>query len=167
MSKPFSIYYKARKNQNLFLNYLRERITFFLFSDVSESRVMFKATKLTKQQYQQGNTMIFPKVLYNIGDGYDPRYGVFVAPLAGTYYFTVQLYISGGSTTDVGIYVDKECVAWAKLTTRNNSCETFAVVVTLKFGDVVYVKQISKTRPDTYQATSTDLFNTISGVFIR
>ena len=128
---------------------------------------MFKATKLSKQQYLRGDTIIFSEVLNNIGEGYDPRYGLFVAPLTGTYYFTVQLYISGGATANVGIFVDDECAAAARLTLRNTSCENLSVVVRLKFGDVVYVKQIANTRSDAYKATPTHHFNTFSGVFIR
>lgn len=105
---------------------------------------MFRAANLTKQLYLKGDTMIFPELLNNIGEGYDPRCGCFVTPLAGTYYFTVQLYIFADMDTDFGIYVNDECIAWAKLRPDNNSCENLSVVVSLKIGDTVYVKQISK-----------------------
>ncbi|XP_060551477.1 uncharacterized protein LOC132713046 [Ruditapes philippinarum] len=133
-----------------------------------ESRIMFKAVQINKRRYSDGETIIFSDVITNTGDGYDHKYGLFVTPLTGTYYFTVQLYIlANRAALDIGIYVNDECIAWARLSHREDSCGNLAVVANLNLGDVVNVKQSSKSYSDTYKVDSNKFFNVFSGVFIR
>ncbi|XP_045187655.2 uncharacterized protein LOC123534544 [Mercenaria mercenaria] len=135
--------------------------------DMSESRIMFKATMLTEQQYHPGDTIIFPKTINNFGEGYDSDYGIFVTPRRGTYYFTVQLHLYGGRGVDVGVFVGDECITWTKMTPYHDSCNNLAAITRLNVGDVVYVKQLSDPWGKVFKSLKSDLWNTFSGVLIR
>ena len=60
-----------------------------IFVDVSK-RIAFTAGVTSVSTWHSG-TLVFPKVITNVGNGYNPIDGVFTAPLAGLYVFFVNV----------------------------------------------------------------------------
>ncbi|VDI28426.1 Hypothetical predicted protein [Mytilus galloprovincialis] len=61
---------------------------------ITASTVTFQATYLrlvTDGVEHVDETLIFPTIIVNHGDGYDNTTGVFTAPISGMYLFTVQI----------------------------------------------------------------------------
>lgn len=77
---------------------------FFLFKilvDVSK-RIGFTASISSSSTNWSKGTLVFPEVITNVGNGYNPISGVFTAPTAGEYVFFAS--IMGDQTQS--IYVD-------------------------------------------------------------
>ncbi|XP_065927337.1 putative uncharacterized protein MYH16 [Magallana gigas] len=94
-----------------------------------------------------GSTLVFPKVIYSEGTGYNPSTGIFTAPTAGTYVF----YVSVQSALQKNIYVDIVLNGSAKVRALAwyNSGNSIAihqtgtnlVILHLQTGDRVWVKR--------------------------
>lgn len=86
------------------------------------------------------STLVFPVVIINVGNGYNPSTGVFTAPIAGEYVFFDN--VQGFKV--LAIYVDivqngetrVRTLAYTNYDTGHN-----LAVLTLQTGDRVWVKQ--------------------------
>nr|XP_022294299.1 cerebellin-2-like [Crassostrea virginica] len=54
---------------------------------VDQRKVAFTASVVASNTSWNSGTLIFNQVISNVGNGYDPKTGVFTAPRAGTYIF--------------------------------------------------------------------------------
>lgn len=61
-------------------------ITFFLFAVISK-KVAFSTTYILSFTSRDGQTLVFPHILSNVGGGYNNQDGVFTAPVDGVYVF--------------------------------------------------------------------------------
>ena len=78
-----------------------------LFTETNVKQdVLFKASSLTNLNPKNGERLIFTATLYNYGNGYDTKTGIFTAPDAGTYLFTGQLCPKVSKNIHCGIVVD-------------------------------------------------------------
>ena len=90
------------------------------------------------------SSVLFNRVLTNVGNGYDQKTGVFTAPFSGLY--TFHLHFMGGvhnDSTDLGLYAGGEVIAVAFAEGENkddNDQGSCTAVVHLLRGEEVSVK---------------------------
>ncbi|XP_022291583.1 uncharacterized protein LOC111102925 [Crassostrea virginica] len=106
--------------------------------DVS-TRIGFTAGVTSSSSTWNSGTLVFPKVITNVGNGYNSSDGVFTAPRAGVYVFFVN--VQGYSNNDV--YVDIVLNGANKVRTMaqtNYDAGPNLAVLSLQTGDRVWVK---------------------------
>lgn len=107
--------------------------------DVS-TRIGFTATVSSPSSSWNSGTLVFPVVITNVGNGYNPSTGVFTAPTAGKYVFFVNVQ----SYNAQSIYADVVLNGVTKVRTMAYSDIYDAgpnlVVLTLQKGDSVWIK---------------------------
>ena len=106
------------------------------------TRIGFTAGVTSSSSSWNSGTLVFPKVITNEGNGYNPSNGVFTAPRAGVYVFfvNVQAY-----STQI-IYVDIVLNGASKVRTMaytNYDAGPNLAVLSLQTGDRVWVKHWS------------------------
>ncbi|XP_049424428.1 complement C1q-like protein 3 [Epinephelus fuscoguttatus] len=92
--------------------------------------------------FNKNTTLIYRTVITNIGDAYSPHTGVFVAPVAGVYYFTIFYHAQGFLHSRLWLFKNKQHM----LTTNDHQTNADgadnggnAVFMQLQLGDQVYV----------------------------
>ncbi|KAL7375377.1 hypothetical protein ABVT39_016347 [Epinephelus coioides] len=92
--------------------------------------------------FNKNTTLIYRTVLTNIGDAYSPHTGVFVAPVAGVYYFTIFYHAQGLLHSRLWLFKNRQHM----LTTNDHQTNADgadnggnAVFMQLQPGDQVYV----------------------------
>nr|XP_020504479.1 caprin-2-like [Labrus bergylta] len=88
-------------------------------------------------------TLIYKTVFTNIGNGYNAATGIFTAPVAGVYYFTIFFHAGKEHKASLHLYKNSD----AKLSTHDHATETDfadnggnAGYLHLQQGDQVYVR---------------------------
>nr|XP_022292399.1 uncharacterized protein LOC111103413 [Crassostrea virginica] len=128
------------------LQQLEERISHVhdnIIANVS-TRIAFTAGVTSFSVTWSSGTLVFPKVITNVGSGYNPSDGVFTAPRAGVYVFFVNVQ----SYNRFSIYVDIVLNGATKVRTMANSyggndyfdAGPNLAVLSLQTGDRVWVK---------------------------
>lgn len=112
-----------------------------LLVDVS-TRIGFTATVSSSSSNWNSGTLVFPVVITNLGNGYDPNDGVFTAPTAGTYVFFVNIISYSTKTVSVKIILNGrkqiDSLAQSENTNAYNSGSNL-VVLPLHKADRVWV----------------------------
>uniref|UniRef100_UPI0037E8A760 complement C1q-like protein 3 n=1 Tax=Semicossyphus pulcher TaxID=241346 RepID=UPI0037E8A760 len=88
-------------------------------------------------------TLVYQRVITNVGNAYSGSTGVFTAPFAGVYYFTIFHHAGGTPGTELFLYRNNERVVQtqdhpAVYETAHNGGN--AVFLELQQGDQVYVR---------------------------
>jgi hypothetical protein len=116
-------------------------LTLFYLSDPS-NKVAFTAGVTSPSTTWSSGTLVFPKVIHNIGGGYNPSTGVFTAPTEGHYVFfvTVVEYDKQDSAVDIVLN------GASKVRTLGSDRAPFQtganmVVLRLQQGDTVWIKR--------------------------
>ncbi|XP_062576274.1 complement C1q and tumor necrosis factor-related protein 9A-like [Saccostrea cucullata] len=119
-------------------------------------RIGFTAGVSSSGSSWSSGKLIFTKVLYNQGNGYDSSSGIFTAPSAGVYVF----YVSITSYSSNAISVDISLNGYSQVTARSNAGSgsgyrssfsysyqtgTNMAVLSLKRGDRVWIAYNSGT----------------------
>ena len=104
------------------------------------TRIGFTAGVTSSSSTWNSGTLVFPKVITNVGNGYNSSDGVFTAPRAGVYVFFVN--VQGYSNNDV--YVDIVLNGANKVRTMaqtNYDAGPKLAVLSLQTGDRVWIKR--------------------------
>ncbi|XP_045898797.1 complement C1q tumor necrosis factor-related protein 3-like [Micropterus dolomieu] len=93
--------------------------------------------------FNTDTTLIYRAVKTNIGNTYSPYTGIFTAPVAGVYYFTIFYHAGGSHQAKLYLYKNNEMMVraqdhWSVFDTADNGGN--AVFLQLQQGDQVYVR---------------------------
>ncbi|XP_053199468.1 complement C1q-like protein 3 isoform X2 [Scomber japonicus] len=88
-------------------------------------------------------TLIYRAVITNIGDAYSPSTGIFTAPVAGFYYFSIFCHAGGHNRVQLFLYKNNQYIV--EVYDHESASDTAdnggnAVFVQLQQGDQVYVR---------------------------
>ncbi|XP_062587013.1 multimerin-2-like [Saccostrea cucullata] len=113
------------------------------FVDLSR-RVAFTAGVTSDSRSWNSGTLVYNKVINNVGGGYNPNTGIFTAPVEGDYvfYVSIQSYGSYSIRVDIVLNGSSKVRAMAYATNSDDQYETGTNLVTLRLqqGDTVWVK---------------------------
>ena len=136
-----------------------------MFVDVSK-RIAFTAGVTSINYTWSSGTLVFPKVITNVGNGYNPTDGVFTAPLAGVYVFFVNVH----GNYNQYIYTDIVLNGAPKVMTMSNNNEGQSykagpnlAVLYLQTGDRVWIQHAAGSG---YETSSNSPITTFSGFLI-
>ncbi|XP_078317880.1 complement C1q-like protein 4 [Crassostrea virginica] len=111
------------------------------------TRIGFTAGVTSASITWNSGTLVFPKVITNVGSGYNPSDGVFTAPRAGVYVFfvNVQSYNSNIVLVDIVLNGATKVRTLAYSTSGHgyNEAGPNLAVLSLQTGDRVWVKHYS------------------------
>nr|XP_022291272.1 complement C1q-like protein 4 [Crassostrea virginica] len=111
--------------------------------DVS-TRIAFTAGVTSSSSSWNSGTLVFPKVITNVGSGYNPSDGVFTAPMAGVYVFFVNVQGYSYQTIYVDIVLNGatkvRTMVWGNSPYTAHSAGPNLAVLSLQTGDRVWVK---------------------------
>ena len=93
------------ENQTQLLNQVTQNVT-LLQERILTPTVQFNARGLRDLSPSDKQVIIFPTVMENIGNAYNPGTGVFQAPVNGTYLFSVQVCTNSGQWGRFNLVVD-------------------------------------------------------------
>lgn len=126
--------------------------------------IIFQSKGLNNLSLSAGETLVFQTTMLNEGNGYNNSTGVFTAPAAGVYLFTIQLCAVSGHNTYYYIMAEnKEIKRGYFFDSGYNSCHTADGLTVLKEGHRVWIKT-----PYSMKLTEhTTYWNTFSGVLLH
>ncbi|XP_076738299.1 complement C1q-like protein 3 [Maylandia zebra] len=93
--------------------------------------------------FSTDRTLVYSRVITNLGNAYSPGTGVFTAPVAGVYYFTFFCHAGGNHPQRVNLYKNSLAIVMASdHSSKNDSADNAgnAVFLQLQQGDRVYVR---------------------------
>ncbi|XP_060606447.1 uncharacterized protein LOC132758768 [Ruditapes philippinarum] len=103
--------------------------------------IAFNAYLMPGRVYGDGETVVFSEILLNEGYGYDKSTGIFTAPLAGLYEFSVHVCnVDAKFMTVAIVYMDTEVAATTEYESNSSSCSSVLAPVKMAIGGRVYVK---------------------------
>nr|XP_022292090.1 uncharacterized protein LOC111103254 [Crassostrea virginica] len=124
-------------------------------------RIGFTAGVTSTSTSWNSGTLVFPKVITNVGNGYNPSDGVFTAPRAGVYVFFVN--VQGYSTHEVDVDIVLNGETKVRIMAYNNfDAGPNLAVLSLQTGDRVWVKHYGGQG----YLTNSDPITTFSGFLI-
>ncbi|XP_076079017.1 uncharacterized protein LOC143049162 [Mytilus galloprovincialis] len=101
--------------------------------------VAFSAYRSSQQSLSVGTKVLFNQVWTNVGNGYQPRTGIFTAPRAGLYHFTAVVMSTGGGSLFLKMYHNLIATSGSDTEGDGYKTGTFDVVFNLQKGDEVYI----------------------------
>ncbi|XP_037390324.1 complement C1q-like protein 2 [Pygocentrus nattereri] len=155
LTRRFEELLKEHQVQSVKLGVLRDR------SNITEGRVeelrknnevrkaAFSASLLGTGEGHVGpisteTTLIFGKILSNVGNAYNPYTGIFTAPVRGIYEFKLFVYNHATSSVSSGASLHKNgerlVTAYAHNDDRQHVSSSNSVIVLMEQGDVVFVR---------------------------
>lgn len=114
--------------------------------------------------FDTDTTLIYRTVITNIGNAYSPSTGIFAAPVAGIYFFTLYHHAGGGHPVSLCLIKDNQVVVMTyDHRTVNDGADNGgnAVFLQLQQGDQVYVRLDANTH-----VWGNDVITTFSGLLV-
>ncbi|XP_062590533.1 uncharacterized protein LOC134252108 isoform X2 [Saccostrea cucullata] len=110
-------------------------------------KVGFSASRTSSSSTWNSGTLVFPSVITNEGNGYNPSNGIFTAPISGTYVFFVNVQSYDKQTIYVNIVLNGSTkvrtMAWSNGKDYDYDSGPNLVVLSIQKGDAVWVKHHS------------------------
>ncbi|XP_062596183.1 uncharacterized protein LOC134257611 [Saccostrea cucullata] len=106
-------------------------------------KVGFSASVSSSSSSWNSGTLVFPSVITNAGNGYNPSTGIFTAPITGMYVFFVNVQGHGAKTIFVDIVLNGSTKVRTMAYSTGNDYDDAGpnlVVLTIQKGDAVWVK---------------------------
>ena len=126
------------------------------------TRIGFTATVTSSSSSWSSGTLVYPEVITNVGNGYNPCDGVFIAPRAGVYVFFVNVQSYDSQTIYVDIVLNG-AIKVKILANGNYNAGPNLAVLFLQTGDRVWVKHYAG---QGYHTHSNGPLTTFSGYLI-
>ena len=107
------------------------------------SQIAFHASMSGNHRYSSGNTILFDHVTLDMGGGYSPKEGTYIAPKSGVYVFTWAIQISIHSFYSTQLIVDGNAHLGTDTSSQSSSDSdgtTATTVVQLNQGDRVFIR---------------------------
>ncbi|KAL2083207.1 hypothetical protein ACEWY4_020980 [Coilia grayii] len=112
-------------------------------SRVSFSALLWESGSTTTGPHSVATTLVFRRIITNVGNAYSPTTGIFTAPIRGVYHFVFFAHGQGdtSSATVVALYKNEDHIAtaWSHQPTYSVNPSNGASLL-LEVGDVVYMK---------------------------
>jgi hypothetical protein len=103
--------------------------------------IAFSSKDVVATSYTANQTVIFPTILFNEGNGYNNTTGIFTAPVPGTYSFTLQLSVNAVQHFYFAILCGNEYLTRGYVHDADDvKSYTFTAVAVLNKGDRVRVE---------------------------
>ncbi|XP_062579023.1 multimerin-2-like [Saccostrea cucullata] len=126
-------------------------------------RVAFTAGVTSSSTSWNSGTLVYNKVINNVGGGYNPNTGIFTAPVVGDYVFYVTIQSHGSNEIDIDIVLNGSSKVRAEAYTysANERYDVGTNLVTLQLqkGDTVWVRYYSGTGYYTHSDVPTTTFS--------
>jgi len=92
----------------------------------------------------KNQSIAFDDVVTNVGNAYNPHFGSFVAPVAGTYIFSVTLMAYGNHIThyDFALNGHRMSMIYVRADSSNNAVSSQTIALQMKQGDDLSVRNI-------------------------
>ncbi|XP_053374256.1 complement C1q tumor necrosis factor-related protein 6-like [Mercenaria mercenaria] len=130
--------------------------------------VGFLAHDITKTAISDGDTLVFKTTHFDVGSSYNNETGIFVAPVAGIYMFTLQLCIASSRYVHFEIDTKKGPIlkgCFIDDGSSYNGCQTATTVAELGIKEPVWIKKASSSSNIVFRGDS-DIWNSLSGALI-
>ena len=130
------------------------------------TRIGFTAGVTSESTSWNSGTLVFPTVITNVGNGYNPSDGVFTAPLAGVYVFFVNVQGYSSQSIYVSIVLNGATKVRTAAYAAGGDIEEAGpnlAVLSLQTGDRVWIKHYAG---QGYDTTSNGPLTTFSGFLI-
>ncbi|XP_062573354.1 collagen alpha-2(VIII) chain-like, partial [Saccostrea cucullata] len=109
------------------------------------TKVAFTAGITSSHSSWSGSTLVFPKIIFDTGGGYNPTTGMFTAPVEGHYVFFVSVQSYGTNDIRVDIVLNGESkvrtMAYGSGGNEYHEAGVNLAVLRLNQGDKVWVKR--------------------------
>ncbi|XP_060606116.1 complement C1q tumor necrosis factor-related protein 7-like [Ruditapes philippinarum] len=115
-----------------------------------------------------GQTIVFPTVIFNEGDAYNPNTGMFTASVSGTYMFSLAFCVYSSRSLVVGIMIEG-----TKYTTSmfygdgNHECLSADTVAIVTAGQKIWVQVLPGGNTGTILDQDAMRWNTFAGALIN
>lgn len=85
-------------------------------------------------------TLIFKRVVTNVGNGYNSNTGIFTAPTKGVYFFSFTGCVGSSGQVNAALVKNSELLFALFDSRGTNGCASNSVTVQLEVGDTVFVR---------------------------
>ncbi|XP_053373203.1 collagen alpha-2(VIII) chain-like [Mercenaria mercenaria] len=130
--------------------------------------VAFLAYNIKNTAPSDGGTIVFSTTHFDVGSSYNNETGIFVAPVAGIYMFTLHLCLTGNRFVYLEIDTTKGPILKGRFIddgSEYHSCQTATTVAELGIKEHVWIKSgLSTSGPDLWKHSY--IWNSFSGALI-